>query len=182
LGVDNRDGPTWVALELTKLGEQKVEDGSIEDDLLDALDAPWHWPVFMPAKSYKRGGRIVTAILMEGYAFVGAGLDESAYFALEHHRNHLVSRVMSSTGAGGMRALKTVPESYIQALRERLREEVASDITVGMMVNVTDGTYANLTGVVIDVEGEYASVEVRLRSAHLIFGVPRYLLEPEDSD
>jgi hypothetical protein len=52
--VDQRDGTTWVALELTRYGEKLIEDGSLATDLRRQLDVDENWPVFIPARIYER--------------------------------------------------------------------------------------------------------------------------------
>lgn len=175
--VDRRDEQTWVTLELTALGQQKIEEGTLEDDILEALGAPFHWPIFVPARTYQRGKKTVTVHLMEGYAFVGTGFDEQRYFALERTASKLVAQVMSVDTADGIRVLHTIPDHHVQGWKEKLKDEIASDIREGMNVRITDGKLCNLEGEVVSVRGEYADVLVKLRSRHIITSHPRYCLD-----
>ena len=126
--ADPRDAQTWVTLELTPLGQTRVEEGSLEDDLLDALDAPFHWPVFVPSRTYRRGNKVKTVHLVEGYAFVGTGMDEQRYFALERSPSKLVKQVMSTDTAGGLRVLHTLGDDVIRKWRDSLRDEIEDRI------------------------------------------------------
>lgn len=173
--ADRRDGPTWVVLELSRHGEKLVEAGSFDVDLRRSLRVSEEWPVFVPSRSYERKGRRSTVHLLEGYAFVGSGLDEIHYFKLEGGR--LVAKVMCDTTSSGMRVLRTVSDAEISDMRRKLNEEVSTDITPGMTVLVTEGTYSRLEGTVVDVEGDYAVVRFELRSLKVITKVPKVLLD-----
>jgi transcription antitermination factor NusG len=173
--ADRRDGPTWVILELSRFGEKTVEAGSFEHDLRRALRVGEDWPVFVPARSYERKGRRSTVHLLEGYAFVGSGLDEIHYFKLETGR--LVTQVMCNLTPNGMRVLRTVTDGEVMEMRRKLNAEVATDITPGMNVLVTDGTYSRLEGTVVGVEGDYAIVRFELRSLKVVTKVPKVHLD-----
>ena len=174
--ADQRDGVTWVALELSRLGEQKVEDGTLVSALRKALRVDPDWPVFIPAKVYSKNGRKITVHLMEGYAFVGSGLDEIAYFKLEAS-GKLVSKVMSVSSPSGMRVLSTITERQVGELRRQLLERIASDITPEMRVSVTSGKYKGLQGEVLFIENDYAVVYVELRSLQTMARIPRVFLD-----
>ena len=81
--MDRRDKKTWVILELTRVGEQKGESGDLEISLHRSLGTK-EIDSFVPAATYKKGGRTVTIHLMEGYAFVAYELDETKFFDLEN--------------------------------------------------------------------------------------------------
>lgn len=174
--VDQRDATTWVALELTRQGELKVEDGSLARELRSALGVEDDWPVFIPAKVYSKGGKKITVHLMEGYAFVATGLDEVQYFALEQE-GKLVERVMTSRSPSGMRVLSTIPERQIASLRRQLQDHVSSDIERGMEVRVKDGKYKGLEGVVTWVDLDHAMVFITLRSLETVARIPRAFLD-----
>jgi len=173
---DQRDGVTWVALELSRQGEQKVEDGTLAVALRKALGVEDSWPVFIPAKLYSKSGKRVTVHLMEGYAFVGSGLDEVNYFKLERS-GKLVEQVMAIPGPSGVRVLSTISNRQVDELRRQLLERIASDITPGMGVSVTSGKYKGLDGEVLFVEDDYALVYVELRSLQTMARIPRVFLD-----
>jgi len=173
---DSRDATTWVALELTRQGEQSVEDGTLGNDLRSALKVDEDWPVFVPAKTYSKNGKVVTVQLMEGYAFVGTGLDEVSYFKLERDKK-LVAKVMTETSPSGVRVLSTISNKQVKALRSQLLERIASDIIPGMGVDITDGKYKGLEGEVLYTEDDYAQVFVELRSLQVLTRIPRVFLE-----
>lgn len=174
---DYRDATTWVALELTRAGEQKVEEGTLEEELRDFLSLDSHWRIFIPSKTYSKGGRKVTVHLMEGYAFVASGLDEVGYFRLEQEKK-LVSRVITGT-SGGVRVLSTVTESQIRKLKKQLNALIATDITPGMSVFVMDGPYKGLEGDVLDSVEENAVVHIKLRSLEVLATIPRVFLDAQ---
>ncbi len=178
--ADYRDDTTWVALELTKTGEQKVEEGVLEEDLRDALGVEEAWPIFIPSKTYSKGGKKVTVHLMEGYAFVASGLDEVVYFRLEQV-NKLVSKVITAK-ASGVRILSTITEVQVETLRRQLAERIATDITPGMSVGIVSGKYKGLEGVVDTVDGEFGVVYIKLRALEVLASIPRVFLEAKLED
>lgn len=177
--VDKRDSQAWVALELTKHGEGKIEEGTLAASIRKCLDVGDDFPVFIPATTYTRGNKRITVHLMEGYAFVGTGLEDFQYFALE--RQPFIHQVMSTrSGSHRMRALYVVPPSHVATLQGQLRQMVVSDVATGTRVLVVDGTYRGLDGVVEGVEGEFAFVDITLRSLKVIATIPQIFLEVEE--
>lgn len=171
--MDQRDCQTWVVLELSHSGEVRVAEGTLESCLRRDLGIQPDFPIFIPVMSYPRGNRTVNIYLMEGYAFVGSGLPEVAYFALE--QKDYVSRVMSTPGR--IRSVNVIPDSKVKEMRTRLREMAASDVTVGSVVRVTDGTHHNLEGTVMELSDSNAIIRVELRSLDLIITVPVIFVE-----
>lgn len=169
--TDARDKTTWVALELTKAGEQKAIDGTLAEALRVALGIPESHPLFVPYASYSKGGRKVSVRLIEGYAFVASGLTENLYFALE--RGPFVGKVMSSPGPHSMRTLQTVSDAKIRGMMEQLREQVSSDIEIGTKVKVVGGNYLHLEGEVVDLNEDRAAVRIRLRSLDVVAWLPK---------
>ncbi|MDB4278178.1 hypothetical protein N9917_01110 [Deltaproteobacteria bacterium] len=178
---DRRDDQTWAVLELAKAGEVALEDGSLCRRLLKDLGVDSKWPIFIPAMSYVRGGRRVTLHLMEGYVFLGSGLSETAYFALED-RSSLIKQVLSSVTSSGVRALATIPDREVLGMQAQLRAQIATDITEGMTVKVTEGVYSPLEGRVLTVGEAEADVLIELRSLRIIKSMPRVFLEPVERD
>jgi transcription antitermination factor NusG len=174
---DRRDDQTWVVLELAKSGEAAIEDGTLCARLLSELGVDDDWPLFIPAMSYERKGRRTTLHLMEGYVFVGSGLPDTRYFAMEH-RSTLVRQVLSMPSGSGIRALATIPEAEVNGMRAQLREQIATDITEGMTVTVVEGVYSPLQGRVLTVGENEADVLIELRSIRIIKSLPRVFLEP----
>jgi len=173
--ADRRDGTTWVVLELTRQGEKLVEDGALPHEIRRILDVEDEWPVFVPARVYEKKGKRVTIHLMEGYAFVATGLDEVRYFRLEQTK--IIEQVLATRGARGIRALSTIPDTRVAELRSQLNAEVAADIIPGMRVLVTDGVYSKLEGIVLDTQGDHATVHFELRSLEVISRIPKVFLD-----
>ena len=178
--MDQRDDLTWIALELTKFGEQRVEDGTIAGIIRKDLDAAADHLVFVPALGYTKGNRRITLHLMEGYVFIAAGLPEVSYFALE--KKPYANQVMSTRGGPHqMRALSVIDNDYVTSMRTQLRGMIASDIEMGTKVRMINGRYKSLEGTVLDLEDDYAFVGVELRSLKVIATVPKIFLESEDT-
>ena len=177
--MDKRDGQTWVALELTHLGEQRAEEGTLEKSLRRDLGVDEDWAVFVPSMSYVKDGKKTTLHLMEGYAFVATGLPEVAYFALERKAN--VSQVLSVRGSKGLRALSVLPDSKIEEIRDKMRAAQADTLPIGSNVLIVDGIYTALTGELVAAEGNLFFIHIALRSLNIIASVPRNMVELEGS-
>lgn len=173
--ADRRDATTWVALELTKLAEKMVEDGTFINDLRRELGRDESWPVFVPARSYDGKGK--NHALFEGYAFVGSGLDEVTYFRLEQTK--LVEQVLHMRDERGMKIPMTITDEEVSQLRRQLNDAASADIVPGMEVTVTEGVYAKVSGKVIETVGDHAIVLFELRSLQVCSKVPKVFLEPE---
>lgn len=180
-GGDRRDDQTWVVIELARAGEIALEDGTLSDRLRSDLDVEPDWSIFIPAATYTRTGKRITVHLVEGYVFVAAGLPETRYYALED-KSPLVRQILSVPGPKGMRVLATIPQADVEGMQAQLRAQVATDITEGMKVRVTEGIYSSLEGRVLDVGSEDAQVLISLRSIQIIKAIPRVFLEPVDSE
>lgn len=173
---DKRDQTSWVVLELSKKGEDLIEAGRLEKRIRRDLDLPDSQEVFIPALRYTRGNKSHTVHLMEGYAFVAAGLNEAAYFKLE--RRAYVNQVMSEGDpASGLRHLVVIPNREVLRLKKKLRSEMAANIRVGDQVQITEGVYSCLEGMVTEVDGEYAEVFISLRSIQIVARFPRVFLK-----
>ena len=179
--MDSRDETTWVTLELTRLGEEKAEDGSLAGDLRKALGVDSSWPVFVPTKIYMRNGKRCALHLMQGYAFVASGLDEIRYLRLQH-KSPLVEKVLSVLPEGSsLRVLRVIPNQKIRGLMAQMEEEVSKDVEVGARVKVTHGQYRGLFGLVTDFLNEKdVLVRIQLRSIQIFATIPRAFLEIEE--
>lgn len=176
LNLDQRDACTWIALELNRLGETKIEEGTLATSIRHDLGVGPDFPVFIPAVTYLKSGKPTTMYLMEGYVFVASGLDETAYFALE--RRPYVEAVMSSlAGPYKIRTLHTIPDAEVARLKKQLRELTGNDIRVNDWVKATEGSYMSLEGRVLEIVGDNASVNIQLKSIKVIATIPRICLE-----
>lgn len=176
--ADKRDCKTWVILELTRQGEQRVADGSFERIVRRAMSLEDDHGVFIPSITYKKAGRTVTLHLMEGYAFVESGLVETTYFNVEGHAD--IRSVMSSRSPSGMRILHTLPDAEIISMREKLRTMVMGDVACGSTVNISDGPYKGMDGEVLDLEQDYAILKIEMRSLAIVTKIPQIFLDVVD--
>lgn len=162
------------------MGETKVDEGTLEARLRKDLKLDDDFPVFIPAATYRKDNKTITTHLIEGYAFVASGLPEVDYFVLE--RRAYVNQVMTTMSESGMRVLSTIPDQRVQELKHKLRVIVSEGITLGMQVEVIDGTYSKLIGEVVGLEDDYALVYFCLRSLKVIAKIPRvFLMEAGDA-
>lgn len=174
--MDTRDEITWIAIELSKLGEQKVEEGEISSALRADLDVGESFPIFVPTAIYRKHAKIITIHLMEGYVFVATGLPENQYFALEK-RGYVNSVMSTQSGPHRMRTLAVVPNSEIASLRNQLQRMLAAEVEVGSTVLVTEGKFRKMDGHVIGLDGDNAFIRFKLRSWQRIASIPRIFLE-----
>ncbi len=176
---DNRDQRTWVVLEVSALGEQRIDDGTLESVLRRDLDVDESLPIFIPAVQTMRLGRPVTIHLMEGYVFISSGLEDYKYIALE--RKPYVNRVLTVRQPGGLRQLQVLPDRKIQELQKNMRDTLSQDVRVGAPATVTGGNYNNLTGKVLHIVDDWAVLHFSFRSAEIIAKVPRAMLVAQES-
>lgn len=173
--MDWRDDQTWVVIELTRLGEIRVEEGILDQMIRRELDVDDLFPVFIPAAVYVKNGKTITIQLLEGYVFVGSGLPETAYFKLE--KKGYVNQVMSRRDKNQMRVLQVIPNSEVLEMKKKLRRLVSSDIVEGERVLVVEGRYACLEGEVIDIMDDCATVSFTFRSLAVLATMPVVFLE-----
>lgn len=173
--ADKRDEQTWVSLELSRIGEQKASEGTLESSLRRDLGVDPSWPVFIPSTTYSRNNKKVTIHLLEGYAFVGTGLTEVEYFALE--RKQHVTQVMSIKSPKGLRTLSVLADKHIQDMRLKMRTLVTEDIELKTRVDIVDGLYTGLSGNIIHIEGDHVLVFIGLYSISIIASIPRVFVE-----
>ena len=173
--ADKRDQRTWVVLELTSKGEYLVREGTLERHIRRHLGIDNDWPIFIPLHTYKKGGREIQLEGIQGYVFISSGLAEYEYFALEHQD---YTRSILSLDRGKYRTITTLPESSVQHIRDRIREEISTDLDEGMIIRVILGDYIALEGEIIGFDGDKALVEVGMRSIHAIVPIPRICCDP----
>tara|TARA_Y100000034_G_scaffold132696_1_gene196308 strand:+ start:923 stop:1438 length:516 start_codon:yes stop_codon:yes gene_type:complete len=170
-----------VVLELTRLGEQKAEEGCLPGLLQNALKVGADHQVFVPCVVYERDGARIVLNMMEGYVFIATGLAESSYMALEHECPY-IRQVLSHRQQGGVAVLSTIPDSNLDEIRAGLRKMIAVEIETGMQVEVVDGPYAGLSGNVVQLEGDNAHVYMEMRSLKAIRSIPRTVLRPKTAN
>ena len=166
--MDYRDVQTWVTLELTTLGEIKVEEGVLEKILRKGISDDVE--IFIPVSQYKQNGRKVTLHLLEGYLFISSGLDEMVYFDLEH--TPYIETVFSTVNPQGMRVLSTISNAYVEDMKSQLRGMSCKGLTSGDEVSIVRGAYKKLTATLIDTENDVVFVSINLRSLSAIVELP----------
>ncbi len=177
--MDARDEITWLILELTPQGESAAEDGLLEGVLRDHGDLDQGHPVFIPCMACTHKGVRSVISVMEGYAFVASGVDDSFFDRLRS--TPYVRRVMTR-GTGIRRVVETIPDAKIRDLRKNLNEMVGAEILVDMEVRIIDGPLIGIVGKVVEIYGDQASVLVEMRSLYAIKDFPRFFLHPVSDD
>ncbi len=173
--MDARDETTWLIVELTPQGEKAAEDGSLESLLRSGAKAPRNHPVFIPCVSYAHNGRRSVLSVMEGYAFIGSDIDFECISKLVG--TPYVHGVLSR-GAGIRKVFETLPNTSVHDLRVKLNAMVGSDLDEGMVVRVNNGGFLGVTGTIMLLYDDMASVLVSMRSINVVKSFPRFLLSP----
>ena len=175
---DLRDETTWVAVELTRMGENHVVDGSLERQIRRDLHVDETYPIFIPIALFHRDGKVTPIHLVEGYVFIASGLDDVAYFALEN-RPYANAVMSTQQGKYKMRCLSVITDAQVRAMKEKLREMVSAEIRLHATVDVRGGTYGGLEGTVIGLDDQSGFVRIVLRSLDVVATVPRIFLEDQ---
>lgn len=177
--VRQRRPTSWAVVELTRMGERKVVEGTIEHLLREAFSLSADHPVFIPSKTYSSGGRSVTVHLMEGYAFIASdGRD------LRHPSRTdqpYVKRLLTVPGLHGGRVLSVLPDARVFKMEADLALHVGDDAAIGSYVSVSMGMYANMEGKVVDLldNGDLV-IQFNMKSLELLATIPRSMIVPID--
>lgn len=175
----SNESEAWIAVELSPLGDQKVEENKIEGilrSLLPRTESPH--PIFVPAIQIHKNGRPYMYRIMEGYAFIASGLRDTDYFRLE--RSPYVESVISSPSEESVRVCRRIPDKDIQDLRVKLHAASSATLSVGNWVKILNGSYAKLEGEVVAVRGEVSDVLVEMRSTRIIVPIKNASLEIQE--
>ena len=179
--MDKRDQQTWVVLELSPVGESRAREGLLEKLLRRELQIEESFPIFIPIQTYTRGDKLVRIDGMQGYAFIGTGLNDHLYFSLEE--TPFVRSVISITGNGQrLRTLACVGDEAIEGIRNSIRREVSDDLIEGMEVRVRTGLFSFLEGTVLDRDGDDIIIRLSMRSIQAIIRVNGLCVDPIDQE
>lgn len=173
--MDVRDETTWLIIELTSQGERAAEEGFLESVFRDSGSLDPHHPVFIPCLSYEHRGRRSVLSVMEGYAFIGSGVGGDSITRLT---NSPYVRNILSRGKGIRRVFETIPDNAVKDLRVKLNKMIGTELDEGMVVRVNDGPLLGVTGKIMLIYEDKASVLVSMRSINVVKDFPRFLLWP----
>lgn len=173
--MDERDQVTWVVLELSHHGERAAEEGILEEILRDHADLEHDHPVFIPYLTYTYREKKTLLSVMEGYAFIASGFDNSSRSDLL--RSPYIKKILTR-GTNPYAACETVSQASVDGLQSRLRELVAVEIQEGMGVRIVDGPLSGIRGNVVGVSDKHATLLVEMRSIRAIQYLPCFLLRP----
>ena len=168
---DDRDLISWVAVELSPIGESKLEDGSIERIIRKTIKLDECHPIFIPKATYQEDDETISLHLLDGYVFIQSGLPEVTYFKLEY--TPYVTKVLSRVGSSGVRALSVVPDRIINDMRDQISCLSVNDLRKGDVVTVVDGMYKGLDVSVMEICSDQALVRTHgLRSIDIVTSIP----------
>jgi hypothetical protein len=162
---DARDNTTWLAVELTSLGERHAEKGDLETLLRGAWGLDADHPIFIPCVVL--GGSILNG--MEGYVFVGSDLPP-----LRHTQTLYTRKVL----AGPSGSCATIPNAKVCEIRETLQELLADEYREGDTVRIRSGRYRGITGSIVEIRDGHAAVLISLRSLRALPVIPLIALDP----
>jgi transcription antitermination factor NusG len=166
----------WVTVELSTLGEQKLEEGDLERIIRGHLKSP-KIQLFIPSAKYMKKDALKSEIfhLIQGYIFVSSGLPLRSYLDLEECP--YVSSVFYDTTFDGQIHLKLLSNKKIQDMRDKLDDMVQGSIKEGETVRINSGLYQNVDGRVLSVQDKDAYVEVSFKSMIIVVKLPKIFLE-----
>lgn len=166
-------------VELSYHGEKAAEEGDLARLLRDHGSLESDHPIFVPYLSYTYKGVRSLLSVMEGYAFLASGFDDSSRAGLL--RSPYIKKFLTR-GSSLYAPYETVPQASVDALRQNLSDLMAVEIGEGMQVVVIDGPLTGIKGEVVGVSGERATLLVEMRSIHALRHLPCFLLRPLDND
>ena len=175
-----RDGRTWVVYQLSPYGESMAENGQLLEKVRKYICKTKE--IFIPYYKIEFQGKITKVNVMEGYFFVESGLDENIYFSLA--TKAFIEFVMHTrTNKGNF--LQTIRNEDVENLKDSLREQITTDLELGMEVNIENGIYKGLDGEIVGFteDKSEAFVYIKLRTLRAIRAIPTYILNiQEDPD
>lgn len=175
-----RDGKTWVVYQLSAYGESLAEKGELLEKVRKHI--PKDKEVFIPYYKIEFQGKITKVNVMEGYFFIESGLEENIYFSLA--TKSYIEFVMHTRNAKG-NFLQTIRDQDVENLKKSLREQITTDLELGMLVEIENGIYKGLEGEVVGFteDKQEAFVYIKLRTLRAIRAIPTYILSiQEDPD
>ncbi len=174
---DKRDHRTWYVIEITAAGERQARQGTLEEYLRKSLDLDPDYPIFVPYTLVRSDDD--TAIVhnvLQGYVFIQTGVDERRL--REAVRESVALRALISSEVRNALVANTVPDEVVQDLKDKLHHMVSKDLKVGGTVEVSQGIYQKMTGVVQSMTEKDAQVLFSLRTLKAIVTIPRNSLLP----
>lgn len=167
----------WVTVELSSLGEQKLEEGDLERILRIQLNSP-KANFFIPSAKYMKKDALKSEIfhLIQGYIFVSSGLPLRSYLDLEE--SPYVNSVFYETTMDGQIHLKLLPNSKIEDMKTDLDKMVQGSIKEGETVHINAGLYQHIEGKVLSILESDAYVEIVFKSMIIVVKLPKIFLDP----
>lgn len=169
--TEDRDSPTWVAVELSVMGENRLEEGVIDKIIRKQLGVEPNYPIYVPRSVYRNEDEMVSLHLLNGYIFIRSGLPETSYFKLES--TMYVSRVLSEFSSNGIRTLSVISDKTIKEMEHQIKCLSVNNLVKGSQVTVTDGGYRGIDMTVMDIMGDKALLKsTGLRSIEIVTVLP----------
>lgn len=163
---------SWVALELTHLGETENDLEKIRKEILKVdSDAE----VFIPVHTYKKNGKTYNKSLMDGYLFVNLA-DPGVLFNLEN--TSYFKQVLTSTDSENKERYATrIRDSEIQRMKAQMAHMYRVGLAEGDVVNITEGLWKDMEATVLELRENDVLVKINLRSLESIIELPKIFVE-----
>lgn len=168
-----RDGRTWVIMQLSSYGESLAEKGELYSKLRKKI--PKNKNIFIPYHRLEFQGKVTKINVLEGYCFVESGLEEREYFnlGLEAYIDNILH-----TKRNRSITLQTVRDADVEKLKSSLQDMLTKDLEEDMSVCISGGVYKGIDGQIVGFNSDKseAYVYITLRSLQAIRTIPTVLL------
>lgn len=173
-----KDGRTWVVVQLNEFGEVLAEKGELERKVRRFVG---NKEIFIPYSRIEFRGRVSKLSVIEGYIFIESGLPEEDYFALLEEP--YIEEILHTSSRRGIH-LNTIRDADVTILKENLQKLIVSDLELGMKVLVNSGVYKGVLGEVVGFTEDKTSafVYIELRTLKAIRAIPTYILDIQEVD
>tara|TARA_B100000900_G_scaffold347155_1_gene312223 strand:- start:83 stop:616 length:534 start_codon:yes stop_codon:yes gene_type:complete len=173
-----KDGKTWVVVQLNDFGEVLAERGELERKIKKIIPGK---EIFIPYSRVEFKGRTSKLSVIEGYIFIESGLPETEYFALSDEP--YIEDVLHTASRRGMN-LNTIRDEDVEKLKDNLQKLIVADLELGMKVSVNSGVYKGVEGEVVGFSEDKKSafVYIELRTLKAIRAIPTYILDIQGGD
>lgn len=173
-----KDGKTWVVVQLNEFGEALAERGELERKVKKLYPDK---EIFIPYSRVEFKGRTSKLSVIEGYIFIESGLPESEYFDLGEQP--YIEDVLHTKSHRGLN-LNTIRDVDVQKLKDNLQQLIIADLELGMKVSVNSGVYKGVEGEVVGFteDKKSAFVYIEMRTLKAIRAIPTYILDIQEVD
>jgi len=168
----------WAVLALNTLGEKEEDLDLIIEDIKRLNEKV---EVFIPIHWCKDQQFQKKIKLVEGYIFVTGASLPGEYYILESSK--YVLSVVSHEATKG-RCPDLIPDGEVQTLKKKLQKLLKREFKKEDTVNILDGDYKNLTGMILsNLNEKEVSIQILgIKSADVIVRIQKIFLEKMEEE